>query len=396
MEFDYNSIKEHAKQDKVSVKDYLALTPSNDPFYVGSKGQLEKARWFAKIYEKMGRPQQCHIRRAHYWLVSQKPKYKKPNGEDYLNTENDWSFLGIASKYSRYAGLIPIENMIDRRNPPPIVNAFHWSDELPSETKGDIDADEIIGSVAFKFDCFNPHNTQPYLIEIFCEKSTMNDVLEPLALKYGFNLVTGLGELSITAVNNLIKRICKARKPVRIFYISDFDPAGECMPISVARKIEYFMRQEDIHQNVKLKQIMLTKEQCLRYELPRTPIKPTEKRKEGFEERHGTGATELDALESLHSGEMKRIITKEILKYFDEDAWDEVIETNRELRNEVSEFLKDKIGNVLEKLDVSKYDKFEPDKGEEIDDSSDNWIYDSELDYFEQIDSYKDFKGKGE
>jgi len=36
---------------------------------------------------------------------------------------------------------------------------------------------------------------------------------------------------------------CQRDHPLRIFYVSDFDPAGQCMPVSAARKIEFFSRR---------------------------------------------------------------------------------------------------------------------------------------------------------
>ena len=392
---DYESIKELAKEDGKSVRDLLALSPNNDPFYVGSKGQMEKAKWFANVYKQMGSPEECHIRRVHYWLVSK--ALKKPDGSVYENTEEDWGFLTMCAKYARYAGFVPIENMIDKRNPPAIQHANYWDDEVPTEVKESIDSEEIIRTIVQKFYCFNPTNTQAYHIELWAEKSTMNDVLEPLAERYKLNLVTGLGELSITAVNLLMGRIEQADKPVRIFYISDFDPAGECMPVSVARKIEYFVRRDEIEGNdIKLKQIVLTAEQCKKYKLPRTPIKATERRKGGFEERFGVGATELDALEALYAGELKIIVSGEVIPYLDIDLMNEAIEKNIELRDKVKKFLKDKITNVLEKLDVSEFDEFKPSKAEPIDDSDEEWIYNSNLDYEEQIDKYKKFQRKEE
>lgn len=394
MDFDYTRIKEMAKEERVSVKDYLVLSPNNDPFYVGSKGQMEKADWFDDVYSLMDRPRECHIRRVHYWLVSQKPRYRKPDGSEYLNTPNDWGFLTMAAKYARYAELIPIENIVDRRNPPAIENATSWEDETPTEIKDGIDAEDIISDIVQKFLCWNTHNTQEYLMEMWAEKSTMNDVLKPIAGSYGMNLVTGLGELSITAVHLLIERVKEINKPTRIFYISDFDPAGECMPVSVSRKIEYFIRQSNLDLDIKLIQVMLTSEQCIDYDLPRTPIKATEARREGFEERHGTGATELDALEALHPGEMKKIIETEVMKYFDPEPWNVVTLKNREVKKKVKEFLEDKITNVLEDIDLSEFDKYEPPKAEQVDDQAEDWIYESDLDYFDQLESYKRFKGQ--
>ena len=130
--------------------------------------------------------------------------------------------------------------------------------------------------------------------------------------------------------------------------------------------------------------------------LPRTPIKEKEKRKEGFEYRHGTGATELDALEALHKGEMARIIKEIILPYIDIDAWNEVNRKNDEIQAKVRDFLQDKVTNVLEELDVSEYDDYEPDTGEEIDDKRDNWLYDSNRDYEDQMENYKNWRKKSD
>lgn len=354
---------------------------------------MEKAEWFADIYRRMGSPVECHIRRAHYWFISQ-PDPRKSDGTPFENTVKDWNFLVLASKYARYAELVPVENIIDRRNPDPIININLWDDETPTEIKDRLDADAIIEGIVDNFLCWNKHNTQAYHIEIWCEKSTMNDILEPIARRYGINIQTGLGELSVTAVYQLIKRIGEIEKPVIIFYISDFDPVGECMPVSVARKIEYFIRLNALEEHVKLKQTMLTAEQCRHYKLPRTPIKEGEKRKVGFEYRHGTGATELDALEALHKGEMARIIKEVILPYIDVDAWNEVFEKNQKIQRKVREFLKDKVTNVLEGIDVSEYDDYEPPRGEEIDDEDEDWLYDSNLDYEDQMEKYKNWRNK--
>jgi hypothetical protein len=66
----------------------------------------------------------------------------------------------------------------------------------------------------------------------------MKGMLVPLCQRYGTVLRTGLGELSITAITALIERVRDLSKPTRILYVSDFDPAGQSMPVAVARKSE--------------------------------------------------------------------------------------------------------------------------------------------------------------
>jgi len=49
MAIDYEMVKQLAKKEKgIGVADFLALAPKNDPFYVGSPGQVEKGEGFGE------------------------------------------------------------------------------------------------------------------------------------------------------------------------------------------------------------------------------------------------------------------------------------------------------------------------------------------------------------
>lgn len=322
---DYQTIKELALESGVSVRDLIVLAPQNDPFYVGTKGDMAKAHWFAGLWRRFGYTTGVHLRRVHYQLVSQDPPALKPNGKPYENTENDWGYLNLASKCARYLRLADPGAFVDRRNPNPIIHAEYWGDPTPSyEVTGtwgglDIDLPAFPELPAFDVDGYTEGNLQPYHLEIWVEKTTMNDVLEPLCQRYHVNLVTGAGELSITATLDLVKRVRRADRPCRIFYVSDFDPAGYGMPVSVARKIEFFLRERDLGLDFRLEPIALTRSQVVAYRLPRTPIKESEQRKGAFEDTHGAGAVELDALEALHPGELARTLEAAILDYYDQD-----------------------------------------------------------------------------
>jgi hypothetical protein len=133
-------------------------------------------------------------------------------------------------------------------------------------------------------------------------------------------------------------------KPTRIFYISDHDPAGELMPKATARQVEFWLRKYAPDIPFKLTPLALTKEQVVRFKLPRIPIKESDLRKKYFQDRHGSGACELDALEALHPGELARMVRNAVESYIDasleerladahieaqddvEDAWAELIE----------------------------------------------------------------------
>ena len=104
--FDYNSLKALANRIGKPVKNLLALSPHNDPFYAGVDARRRDADWFAAIWAEHGGPG-THLRRLHYKLISSAAPIIKPSGQPYQNTLDDWQFLGRASLSARYLDLIP-------------------------------------------------------------------------------------------------------------------------------------------------------------------------------------------------------------------------------------------------------------------------------------------------
>lgn len=429
----YSSIKELAKLHKCRVTDLIALAPNNDPFYAGTPGDWAVGEWFSELWQRFGYGYGVHIRRVHYQIISQDTPVLMPNGLPYENTETCWNFLSQASKMARYLDLVDPGAFVDRRNPEPHVFAVHALAE-PS-----IDVHNYSWGAA-DFPSFpdlpdyyihNYEGQQRYHLEIWCEKSTMNDVLLPLCGQYRVNLVTGVGEMSITSVLELTRRM--NGKPVRIFYVSDFDPAGQSMPCAVARKVEYFQHKHGDDADVMLFPIVLTAEQVQQYRLPRTPIKETEKRAGRFEERYGAGAVELDALEALHPGELARVLRTEIGRYYDRALDGRVFDAKAALGNELDNIRQAVIdahqteidalraeyeairgdferrmggyGRRLESLWQAISDELEeatPDVDDypvpEADEANERpgALYDSERDYLDQMTHYKRYQGKDE
>jgi hypothetical protein len=261
----------------------------------------------------------------HYAIVSANPPVLMPNGLPYENTEACWKYLTDAAKSARYLEYVDPAAFVDRRNEEPVV----YLDSFQREAELYVPSVEVLEEMHLEFPAIPDYSlysfisSQRYHLEVWCEKSTMNDVLIPLVSRYQAVLLYGKGELSITMALEAIRRFERTGKPVRIFYVSDFDPAGVGMPVSMARKVEYFLHKLDLEMDVKLFPIVLTAAQVSHYTriLP-TPIKPTERRKAKFEERFGTGgganvAVELDALEALYPGELERILQSEMERYYD-------------------------------------------------------------------------------
>lgn len=367
MQWDYETIKELSRQTQgVNIADLCALAPNNDPFYTGRPSERAAAEWFAGLWQRFGYRSGVHLRRVHYQVVSQDPLVLRPDGTLYENTEACWAYLCSAGKWARYLGLIDPLAFKDKRNPKPGIFA-HWSNpgdfsysnpepdyeledpedwnwyglpglpELPDLPHG---LPDLPGFYVYGYDV-----QQAYHVEVWVEKTTMDDILEPLCREYRANLITGAGEMSITAVLDFLKRARESERAARILYVSDYDPAGLGMPISVARKIEFYQRADGYGDlDVRLQPIVLTADQVERYRLPRVPVKDSDLRKANWQAHHGKGQVELDALEALHPGELAGVVEGALLNYYDTTLTDRA----KQERDGLKEALAEARANTLE------------------------------------------------
>ena len=325
--FDYSAIKVMAKNIGRSVTDLLALAPINDPFYAGVGARREAAEWFAAIWADHGRAGSTHLRRLHYQLISSTAPIRKPDGGQYQNTEGDWKFLNVASLSARYLDFVPFDGIIDRRNGEPMIFAGDLYSDPDEKIKvsSEVGCEEpVVDEIGVPdlpaLPCLSlraGYPVQKYIVDVWIEKSTQNDWLVPLCQRRRVNLMVGTGEQSETRARELALRAARYGAPVRIIYLSDFDPGGRSMPKAVARKIEFTIAKFNLDIDLQLIPVALTPEQCREYHLPRIPIKDSERRKDKFESIFGVGATELDALEALFPGELARLLNAEIDNWID-------------------------------------------------------------------------------
>lgn len=428
---DYTSIKQFAQQIGRPAKDLVALSVVNDPFYAAVPHRNREGEWFAEIWQRFGFSEGVHLRRIHYVLVSQGEdggSVLKPGDRPYENTSNDWALLNRASLSARYLDLIPLDALVDRRNDEPMIfaPATDVDQTIICVQDGDPDASYLMRDFPdlpdFDIRGFNPE--QDYLIEVWIEKSTQNDWLVPLCEQRGVNLVVGIGELSEIRSRHLAQRVEETGKPARVIYMSDFDPAGRSMPVSVARKLEFYIHKFDLDVNVTLNPLILTEEQCQHYRLPRTPIKESERRRNRFEEKFGAGATELDALEALYPGEMAKLLKAEIDRYLDPTLTERVAEVRWRLASQLRLIQEKAVEPHQEEIDEleSAYDDIVSDLESWEERAQETWssiadilfqgkpdlpetpkprpanepdgfvLFDSKRDYFNQIDSYREWQ----
>jgi hypothetical protein len=361
--YDHGRLKALSKELQRPLQTLHVLGANNDPFCANTPFREKAAEWFAEIWNRFGLRGDVRLRRIHYLLVSQDPPVPKLDGEPYINTDVCWSFLCTSSRDARYLGLVP--NLIDRGSDAPTIflsPLLHRGAEINLACGGLLSGDEEIAAPALvlpQLQLDRPHIPQRYHLEIWCEKSTMNDILIPLGQRYGINMVIGVGEFSVTRCFELVERARQSQRPVRILYISDFDPAGTSMPVAVARKIEFELHRRDLKDelDIQLRPIVLTHDQCLEYRLPRTPLKESEHRAATFEARFGEGATELDALEALHPGELRRILLEEMHRYHDDtldERIDEIATDAEELLESVTQEVMQRHAETLQEIEFER------------------------------------------
>lgn len=453
----YEKLKELKRSLHIKkVTDLLVLAPQNDPYYAGTATQVLQAEWFANLWDRFGYTTGIHLRRVHYQLVSQRdPLVRvKADGLPYENTEADWGYLQDASRMARYLGLVAPEAFEDHRNPDPHLLAPvprpaptpQWFVDEPYWRLPEIDDTRLTTSLYLRVPTPTVYGydyelaDQGYLLELWAEKSTMDDVLIPVCRELGVNLITSLGFQSITSVVKMIKNrvelAARLGRPTRIFYISDHDPAGDSMPVAVARQIQFWIDQYAPDGDVALTPLALTREQVERYTLPRIPVKDTDLRKANFEALHGEGATELDALEALYPGELARIVREAVAPYRDrtlarrlvhaeseaqdviDAAWDQSIAQYQaaldEIQREASE-IADRYQGELSRLSEQMASEIEPlqerldllrqaienestaltvqlplrPQPEPFTDTPGDWLYRSDRDYLAQVAVFK-------
>ena len=350
---------------KPTIRELLVLAPDNDPYRAGTPTDVINGEWFAEVW---GDLRQGHLRRAHY--AADARNVPLPGGGVYQNDKDSWVFLNKASRAARYLGLVDVESFVDRRNPTPYVSMApgfdfpqEWSYALTTNR-----LDRIYTSLGNSR--FSPlaevstevsgymyeEDQQPYLVEVWAEKTTANDILVPLCAELDANFVSGAGYQSITsiAVSLLKQRVARLQKPTRILYISDHDKAGRNMPRQVGRQLQFWLERyaKDVDisgADIRLEPIVMTAEQAVDY-----PAAPD------------SGAVELDAMEVYSPGRLRRIVRQAVSQFRDPTLRRKVAETQQEAIELVEEEAQQAVSEELQALETIKaeaaeiYDRYRP------------------------------------
>ena len=309
-------IKEESEAAGLSINDLTVLSVGNDPYRFDNQKGHELGQWFAK-WKTFFVPDErsvVHLRGLHYMLVA-KGDVQKPDGTIYTNTDKNWVWLqSRASKAARWLEYVPFECIRDQRASPPVdfSKADDQDDDdeagsrrlLPGDT---VDIPDLLNLLPVASWSRGKLHRQPFRIVFIGEKSSLEDVLRPIAERVKGELFLGTGESSESHISEIAARADADGRPLVVLYFSDFDPSGHQMAVSVARKIQAHVDMRFPDLRAELHHVALTLDQVKQYELPSTPLKETEKRAERWREVMQHEQTEIDALAALRPDVLRQI-----------------------------------------------------------------------------------------
>jgi hypothetical protein len=206
---------------------------------------------------------------------------RRPGGPSVVNSDADWTwFQKSPAKAARCLGYVGYDRIRDERNEPPRLIAYAsppragagylatGKPELPL-------LDPLLPYLAFEA----PSVTQPYRIIMIGEKSSLAEVLEPIARQVKGELILSSGEMSDTLIAEMAARAAADPRPSVVLYFSDFDPSGHQMPHTVSRKLQALRTLHHPELQIEVHRVALTIDQVRALGLPSTPLKKTEKKR---------------------------------------------------------------------------------------------------------------------
>jgi hypothetical protein len=274
-------------------------------------------------------------RQIHYRLLNDPPltHASKPRSR-YRNNKLSYRMLTDLLTRARLEGAIPWEAIDDPTRPVTIWNVHRSPQPFIKEQIEDF----------LKGYWRDLLQSQPNHIEVLGEKLTVQGIIRPICMKYGFPFTIGRGYSSIEPRRKLVERFrASGKEKLVLLVLSDFDPSGEEIAHSFARSLrdDFDLAEREI-EAIK---VALTLSQVEELELP--PImsaKETDPNYDRFVENYGEIAHELEAVEP---NQLQEILTDAIDAVIDTSAFNAELDAERRdrrtldgVRKTVREFMK--------------------------------------------------------
>jgi hypothetical protein len=186
-----------------------------------------------------------------------------------------------------------------------------------------------------------------YHVEIFVEKDAVAGTIQPVTEEYDIRLRVCRGYSSVSFAGEIADTWAKVKKPICAFYLGDFDPSGFDLERDLQEKLERYSGRplyEDEVDVEQLKSIMkdhltdtfrqvvvwerlgVREEDFEDFDLIRLPVKPKDRRSQGFTKTYGTDCAEVDALPPT---ELRRRVQEAIEQFIDWERWKKLQQTEQ-------------------------------------------------------------------
>jgi hypothetical protein len=302
----------------VTQKALTVLSSRRDPYRLDTDAHHRDGKWAAELLTRFyARDRQVHWRGLHYSIIMAKTKVRKPDGAIYANTEQDWIWLSEqAGKAARWLGHIAFDRIVDKRNSPPEI--YRRAKTEPFSFLPGFFADIPELTVAPNAQGFVAR--QAFCFAIFGEKASLAEICVPAAALYEADLYLGTGETSDTFIFQIARDAVADGRPLVVFTLTDSDPSGWQMFISIARKLQAIQDLLFPELRWEIVPVALLPEHKDRYGLPEEPIKKGDKRAAAWKAAFGVEQTEIDALttpEMTERGILRQLIDDAFATYID-------------------------------------------------------------------------------
>jgi hypothetical protein len=166
--------------------------------------------------------------------------------------------------------------------------------------------------------------SQPCHIEIDIEKNTLINIVKPIAARYTIPMLSLRGQSSNTAIYQLAERFRKSGKEkLLLLMVSDLDPEGEVIARNVGRRL-----RDEFSVNVTAHKVAITPEHVKQFSLPPLAVaKEGSSRRAAYVAEHGEHVYEVEALKP---SDLEEILTAEIDRVIDRDAFNRELSAERE------------------------------------------------------------------
>jgi hypothetical protein len=293
-----------------------------DPYRLDTLAGHRNGKWFKEMVDAfVPSHKTIHIRGLFYAIVSS-GGITLPIGGSFVNNADCYEFLKKAAEPARWLGYVPFERIHDERNDEPKI--FVFEDRGGFHHFGCLDycnvpsLDEAMPQFTFKGTVAD----QPFRICFIGEKSSLEDILLPIAQRVSGELILPTGDLSNTLLSGIEQRAADDGRPLVVLYFSDFDPSGYNMPISASRRLQALrtLRGHDALQ-IQVHAVALNYEQVSRLNLPSTMLKETEFRAGAWQAAWNHEQTEIDALAQLRPTVLRQIAEDATKPFFDQTLY---------------------------------------------------------------------------